>query len=186
MQGCESPDKSAGDEQRSLVRVLLGFLVAMACHVASSSARSRVCGLIRALARVNVARVFLCGITAVGPAPSVAADVTAGRAVKQAAVDADADAQAPEKIDQDVRTVWVLALSRSMSEAGPVTGIPEIVVYEVDCTGGRLVAAKRTHEAYPTYGSRTWVVQIDQAVMSSEGAQALRIALEGMCQSQRR
>jgi hypothetical protein len=106
--------------------------------------------------------------------------------VKQGAAAPGAYSQAPEQIDHDIRIVWVLALSRSMSEAGPVTGIPEIVVYEVDCAGGRLVAAKRTHEAYPTYGSRTWVVQIDQAVMSSEGAQALRIALEGMCQSQRR
>jgi hypothetical protein len=73
-----------------------------------------------------------------------------------------------------------------MSEAGPVTGVPEIVVYEVECTQGRLVAANRTQEAYAKYGSRTWVVQIDQPVMSSDGATVLRMALEGVCQSQRR
>jgi hypothetical protein len=73
-----------------------------------------------------------------------------------------------------------------MSEAGPVTGTPEILVYEVDCTRGRLVADKRTHAAYPAYGSRTWVVEVDQPITSSDGEKALRIALEGVCRIQRR
>ena len=106
-------------------------------------------------------------------------------AMKQAAVDLGVRAQAPETIDHEIRLVWVLADSRSMSEIGPVTGLPEVVIYEVECTRGRLVAAKRTHEAHPAYGLRTWVVQLNQPIMSSEGAKALQIALEGVCQSQR-
>ena len=112
--------------------------------------------------------------------------MSAGSAVKQAAIEPGAGTQALETIDHEIRIVWVLAEARSMSEAGPVTGTPEIVVYEVECTKGGLVAAKRTHAAYPAYGSRTWVVQIDQPIMSSDGEKALRIALEGVCQSQRR
>jgi hypothetical protein len=123
---------------------------------------------------------------AVVVAPAVATDMPTGSAVKQAAVELDARAQAPETIDHELRIVWVLAEARSMSEAGPVTGAPEIVVYEVDCTRGRLVAANRTHAAYPAYGSRTWVVEIDQPIMSSDGENALRIALEGVCRNQRR
>ena len=106
-------------------------------------------------------------------------------AMKQAAIDLRVRAQAPETIDHEFRIVWVLAESRSMSEVGPVTGLPEVVIYEVECTRGRLVAAKRTYQTHPAYGLRTWVVQLNQPIMSAEGAKALEIALEGVCQSQR-
>jgi len=106
--------------------------------------------------------------------------------MKQAAVEMGASAQAPETIDHEVRLVWVLADAQSMSEVGPVAGISEVFIYEVECASGRLVTANRTHEAYPRYGSRTWVVQLNQPITSSEGAKALRFALEGVCQSQPR
>jgi hypothetical protein len=161
---------------------VLSCSIAMARHCTSHSVCSRVCSLLRALARVDLARIFLCGTVALALASGVAADVSTGSAIEQA----DVGAQAPETVDHKIRIVWVLAEARSMSEAGPVTGTPEIVVYEVECTRGRLVAAKRTHAAYSTYGSRTWVVQIDHPIMSSDGEKALQTALEGVCQSRRR
>ena len=165
---------------------MLGFFIAIAGRGPSSPARVRICALTRAQACVSVARIFLCSTVAVVVAPAVAADMSAGSAVKQAAVELDARAQAPETTDHELRIVWVLAEARTMSEAGPVTGTPEIVVYEVECTRGRLVAVKRTHAAYPAYGSRTWVIEIDEPITSSDGEKALRIALEGVCQIQRR
>jgi len=186
LQGCKAPDSSTRGGQGSLARHVLGCSAAMPRHRTSTSVRSRACALLGALARVDIARIFLGSTAALALASSAAADMLAGSAMKQAAAEGGAHAQASETIDHEIRIVWVLAESRSMSEAGPVTGVPEIVVYEVECTQGRLVAANRTQEAYAKYGSRTWVVQIDQPVMSSDGATVLRMALEGVCQSQRR
>lgn len=186
MHGCQSPGGSTRGEQRSQARPVLGGSAVKARQRASSPVWARLCALLRAQAWVNVARIFLCSTVALVVAATLGADMPDGSAVEQPGVEPGARAQAPETVDHKIRVVWVLAEARSMSEAGPVTGTPEIVVYEVECTRGRLVAAKRTHAAYSTYGSRTWVVQIDHPIMSSDGEKALQTALEGVCQSRRR
>lgn len=92
------------------------------------------------------------------------------------------DAAGKTVVTRDARKVWVLGRVLTMSEAGPVVGLPEVSLYEITCTDGRLNSMKRTYtDTHFAYGSATWTVELDQSPQSAEGPKALRAALDAVC-----
>jgi hypothetical protein len=99
------------------------------------------------------------------------------------APDATERTEAELGADHARRLVWVLLDSPMMTEAGPVEGAPDVVLYQVECADRQLRSFRRTYdEFHPAFGAAsTLVIRLKQNPLSSEGARALTGAFASLC-----